>query len=221
MDSTRHVPMSRPLMTFLGLVHLVSTLDAADCPDFCIDPVSQSEVEGLVVDASRCLVGPSERPINETVHLCSYGESIVASCPVTMPGNDTECCVVNRTFPCKYCYQLPDEDLLCDVQANCNSYAADPLVVTECTALSLCLGDRKFPKRQVCSWTSGLKWSTTFWYSLILGGFGADRFYIGHNGLATLKMLTFGGIGIWTIVDCVLSGIGYLTPTDGSLLLNS
>lgn len=37
--------------------------------------------------------------------------------------------------------------------------------------------------------------------SFFAGALGIDRFYIGDTGLGIAKLLTCGGLGIWTIID--------------------
>src|SRR6266567_3914392 len=37
--------------------------------------------------------------------------------------------------------------------------------------------------------------------SLALGTIGVDRFYLGHVVLGILKLVTFGGFFLWTIID--------------------
>lgn len=44
----------------------------------------------------------------------------------------------------------------------------------------------------------------TWLLSLFLGVFGIDRFYLGKIGSGVLKLLTFGGAGIWALIDLIL-----------------
>ena len=40
--------------------------------------------------------------------------------------------------------------------------------------------------------------------SVLIGELGIDRFYIGDTGLGIGKLLTCGGLGIWSIIDWFL-----------------
>jgi TM2 domain-containing membrane protein YozV len=62
----------------------------------------------------------------------------------------------------------------------------------------LALDDSKYLMLQ----TAGFKDPTiSLIVSLIGGYFGIDRFLIGDTGLGVAKLLTCGGLGIWTIID--------------------
>lgn len=56
-------------------------------------------------------------------------------------------------------------------------------------------------------------------FSITLGGFGADRFYLGQWREGLGKLFSFGGLGIWTLIDVLLIGVGYVGPADGSLYI--
>lgn len=43
--------------------------------------------------------------------------------------------------------------------------------------------------------------TTSLIVSILAGGLGIDRFIIGDTGLGVGKLLTCGGLGLWTIID--------------------
>ena len=60
--------------------------------------------------------------------------------------------------------------------------------------------------------------STAFLLAYFAGNFGADRFYLGQTGLGIAKLLTCGGLGIWTMVDMILIGMGKMRDNEGNSL---
>jgi TM2 domain-containing membrane protein YozV len=54
--------------------------------------------------------------------------------------------------------------------------------------------------------------------AILCGYIGVDRFYMGYVGLGILKLLTFGGFGIWYVIDIILIAIGKLPCKDGTEL---
>ncbi len=54
-----------------------------------------------------------------------------------------------------------------------------------------------------------VNWIMILFFSIFLGWFGIDRFLMGHVFLGILKLITFGGFGIWWLVDVILITVRY------------
>lgn len=54
-----------------------------------------------------------------------------------------------------------------------------------------------------------VNWLLTLLMSIFLGWIGVDRFIMGKVGTGILKLLTFGGLGIWWVIDLILIATKY------------
>tara|TARA_Y200000002_G_C22634075_1_gene643838 strand:+ start:1038 stop:1421 length:384 start_codon:yes stop_codon:yes gene_type:complete len=50
-----------------------------------------------------------------------------------------------------------------------------------------------------------------------LGVLGIDRIYAGQIGLGVLKLLTFGGLGIWAFIDWIFVLINAISKSENGL----
>ena len=66
---------------------------------------------------------------------------------------------------------------------------------------------------------SPLSRSVALGFAVLLGVFGAHRFYTGRIGSAFAMLLTLGGLGIWWLVDVVLVASGQFRDAEGRRLL--
>ena len=59
------------------------------------------------------------------------------------------------------------------------------------------------------------EWLVMVLLCLFLGNFGIHRFYTGHKAIGIAQLLTFGGCGIWTLIDLILILIGSFKDANG------
>lgn len=69
--------------------------------------------------------------------------------------------------------------------------------------------------KQVPGVFSKRDWIVTLVLSVVVGSLGVDRFYLGKIGTGILKLISFGGFGIWWIIDIVLVALKKLTDKEG------
>jgi TM2 domain-containing membrane protein YozV len=61
-------------------------------------------------------------------------------------------------------------------------------------------------------------WTAALLLNIFLGGWGAHRFYVGKIGTGLAQLLTFGGLGIWVLVDFILILTGNFKDSEGNVV---
>jgi hypothetical protein len=64
--------------------------------------------------------------------------------------------------------------------------------------------NRAYAAAQIPGVYSDKEYLVAVLFSIFLGYFGIDRFYMGQVGLGIGKLLTFGGCGVWYLIDIIL-----------------
>jgi TM2 domain-containing membrane protein YozV len=77
------------------------------------------------------------------------------------------------------------------------------------------LSEFQVPQTPQTPGTPQRDWLTALLLSIFLGGLGVYRFYLGRNGIGVAKLLTFGGCGVWHLVDIILIATDQMKDAQG------
>ena len=61
-------------------------------------------------------------------------------------------------------------------------------------------------------------WVAALLLCFFLGGLGIHRFYVGKVGTGILQLVTFGGFGLWVLIDFIMIVIGKFSDKRGMAL---
>lgn len=75
-----------------------------------------------------------------------------------------------------------------------------------------------YQARQIPGVFSNKSFVTALLLSFFFGVFGVDRFYLGHVGVGLGKLFTFGGLGIWALIDFILIATKNVKDSQGTPL---
>ena len=60
----------------------------------------------------------------------------------------------------------------------------------------------------------------TLMLCFFLGVFGVHRFYVGKTGTGIAMLFTWGGLGIWALIDFLMIATGSFTDKEGKPIKN-
>ena len=66
--------------------------------------------------------------------------------------------------------------------------------------------------------TTDNAWLVALLLCLFVGFLGIHRFYVGKSGTGFLQIITFGGLGIWVLIDLIMIVMGKFTDKEGSFI---
>jgi TM2 domain-containing membrane protein YozV len=97
-----------------------------------------------------------------------------------------------------------------------NVFASFPVKKSSNTIEKVVSFDNASNSNDIAIAGSGKSQVTALLLVIFLGVLGIHRFYLGYIWQGVVQLLTFGGFGIWALIDLVRIITGDLQPKDGS-----
>ena len=66
--------------------------------------------------------------------------------------------------------------------------------------------------------TKNKNWIATYLLCWFFGILGVHRFYTGYIGIGLVQLFTFGGLGIWALIDFITLSLNNYKDADGNCL---
>ncbi|MEO3777192.1 TM2 domain-containing protein [Micromonospora sp. B11E3] len=66
--------------------------------------------------------------------------------------------------------------------------------------------------------TNQRSWLVALLLCFFFGIIGVHRFYVGKTGTGILQIVTFGGLGLWTLIDFIVILVGGFRDKQGQPL---
>ena len=95
--------------------------------------------------------------------------------------------------------------------ANCSAQNDDGANFCKTCGINLLIQPNNTGVRTV----SEKNWLVALLLCVFLGGIGIHRFYVGKTGTGILMILTFGGFGIWVLIDLIMIATNAFTDING------
>ena len=73
-------------------------------------------------------------------------------------------------------------------------------------------------RNESCGLTTDTTWLVALLLCLFVGFLGIHRFYVGKSGTGFLQIITFGGFGIWVLIDLIMIVMGKFTNKEGKFI---